>query len=118
MGPIVRAQLRENAPDVALDGSFPNRQLVGDLLIAAASSNQTKHVNFARAQLIVRSMLSQLRRNFGRDPGVARRNERWAHQSRQREASTQEDLEAGEGSPVRGLLNPAHVPHPAWRERL
>lgn len=65
MGPIVRAQLRENAPDVALDGRFPDGQLVGDLLIAAASSNPTKHVNLARAQFIVRSVLSQFRSNLG-----------------------------------------------------
>src|SRR6202162_6150498 len=66
MGPIVCAQLRENAADVALDGRFLDRELVGDLLVAIASSNQTKHINFARAQLIIGSVLSQLRRDFGR----------------------------------------------------
>src|SRR5271166_1315511 len=66
MGPIVGPQLRENAADVALDGRFLDGELVGDLLVAVASSNQTKHINLARAQLILGSVLSQLRRDFGR----------------------------------------------------
>src|ERR1700758_2777311 len=66
MGPIVGAQLRENAADVTLDGRFFDGELVGDLLVTIASSNQTKHINFARAQLIFGSVLGQLRRDFGR----------------------------------------------------
>ena len=30
----------------------------------------------------------------------------------------EESSEAGEDSPIRGLLNPAYIPHPARRERL
>ena len=52
------------------------------------------------------------------EPGVARRDERPAHQSRQRKTPTQESLEVSEGSPIRGLLNPAHVSDSAWREWL
>lgn len=66
MGSIVCAQLRENTADVALDGRFLDGELVGDLLVVIASSNQTKHINLARAQLILGSVLSQLRRDFGR----------------------------------------------------
>jgi hypothetical protein len=57
-------------------------------------------------------------RGARRGLGVARRDERWTHQPRQPETATQESAEIGEGPPVRGLFNPAHVPHPAWRERL
>src|SRR5208337_2867513 len=66
MGPIISAQLRENAADVALDGCFLNGELVRNLLIGITSGDQAQHINFARAQLILGSVLSQLRRDFGR----------------------------------------------------
>src|SRR5271165_4423308 len=66
MGPIVGAQLRENAADVALDGRFLNGELVRNLLVGIARGDQAKHIYFARSQRIIRSVLSQLRRDFGR----------------------------------------------------
>ena len=57
------------------DSGFSDAELVGDLLIGIACANQTKHLNFARTQLIVGSVLSQLRRNLGRNslaPGMNR----------------------------------------------
>ncbi len=39
MGPIVGAQLRENATDVALDGRFLNGELVRNLFIGIASGD-------------------------------------------------------------------------------
>src|ERR1019366_115262 len=74
MRPIVGAQLGEYVRDVVLDSGFSDAELVGDLLIGIAC-NQTKHINFARTQLIVGSVVSQLRRNVGwysLAPGVDR----------------------------------------------
>ena len=51
---------------MVLDCCFSDRELVGDLLIGIAFANQTKHINFARTQLIVGSVVGEFRRNFGR----------------------------------------------------
>jgi hypothetical protein len=47
---------------VVLDCCFSDRELVGDLLIGIAFANQANHINFARTQLIVGGVFSQLRR--------------------------------------------------------
>ena len=65
VGAIVCTQLGEYVRDVVLDCGFCDRELVGDLLIGIAVANQTKHINFARTQLIVGSVVGQFRRNFG-----------------------------------------------------
>ena len=62
MRPIVGAQLRKYVGDMTLDSCFPNGKLVGDLLISIADANQANHINFARTQLIVGGVFSQLRR--------------------------------------------------------
>ena len=43
----------------------PDGEPVRDLLIGIACANQTKHIYFARTQMIVGSVVSQHRRNLG-----------------------------------------------------
>ena len=56
---------------MTLDSCFPNGKLIGDFLISIAGANQANHINFARTQLIVGSMLGQLGRNIGRNSFVS-----------------------------------------------
>jgi hypothetical protein len=57
MSSIVGAQLGKNAGDVVLDRRFSDAELVRDLLIGIACANQTKHINFARCQPVVGSVV-------------------------------------------------------------
>ena len=64
---IVSTQLGKDGFNSTLDGFFGDRELVGDLLISIASRDQAKNVDFCRRQCIVRRVLSQLVRGFGRE---------------------------------------------------
>ena len=45
--PIVRAELGKNVRHVCLDRCFANRQLIGDVLVCVAGSDQSQNVYFS-----------------------------------------------------------------------
>src|SRR5271165_6024987 len=67
VGSIVSTQLGKDGFNSTLDSFFGDRELVGDLLISIASCDQAKNIDFCRRQCIVRRVLSQLVRGFGRE---------------------------------------------------
>ena len=51
---------------MVLDHRFSDAKLVRNLLVGIACANQTKHINFARGQLVIGSVFRQCLRNLGR----------------------------------------------------
>src|SRR5262245_56566733 len=61
MRPVVRAQLREDVLDVALDGVFRERERVGNYLVGVPSLNQADYLHFPCGERIVDGMVGELR---------------------------------------------------------
>ena len=66
MRSIIGAQLGKYALDSTLDGFLGDRELIRDLLVGIPSGDQAQHTDFCRGQGIIRSMLGDFVRGFGR----------------------------------------------------
>jgi len=66
MRPVVGPEFGKNVGDVVFDRCLSDRELVRDLLIGIACTDQAKHIDFTRTQLIVGGVFGQLPGTFGR----------------------------------------------------
>ena len=66
MGSVAGAQFGEDVLDSPLDGLLGDRELIRDLLIGISGCDQAQHVDFCRRQRIIRRMLGDFVRGFGR----------------------------------------------------
>ena len=72
---VVGAQFGKDVLDSPLDGLLGDRELIRDLLIGISGCDQAEHVDFCRRQGIIRRMLGDFVRRFGRKslfPGMNR----------------------------------------------
>ena len=67
MRAIVSAKLGEYVGNVALDRRFPDGELIGNQFVGVSGGNQPQYIKFARRQLVIGRMLSQLRRDVRRN---------------------------------------------------
>ena len=63
---IIGAQLGEDGLDSTLDGFLGDRKLIRDLLVGIAGRDQSQHIDFGRGQGVIRRMLGDFVRRFGR----------------------------------------------------
>jgi hypothetical protein len=63
---IVGAQFGEDVLDSPLDGFLGDLELIRDLLIGISGCDQAEHIDFCRRQRIIRRMLGDFVRGFGR----------------------------------------------------
>ena len=66
VGSIVGAQLGKDGLDSTLNRFFSNGKLIRDLLVGVARGDQSQHSDFRRRQRIIRGMLGDFVRGFGR----------------------------------------------------
>jgi hypothetical protein len=64
---IVRPKLGENIRNVALNGRFPNRELISDQFVGIPGRNQPQYVHFAWTQVVIRRMFRQFGGDLGRN---------------------------------------------------
>jgi len=53
MGPIVGPELIHEILDMEIDGSLRDGQLIGNLFVAMAVSNESKNFQFSRRKIVV-----------------------------------------------------------------
>jgi hypothetical protein len=66
MGSVAGAQFGKDVLDSPLDGFLGDRELIRDLLIGISGCDQAEHVDLCRRQGIIRGMLGDFVRGFGR----------------------------------------------------
>jgi hypothetical protein len=62
--PIIGAQLANDILDVEIDSGFRNGQLVGNLLIAIAISNEPEYIEFPARKVVVAQMFGEAGRDL------------------------------------------------------
>src|SRR4029077_10091849 len=75
MGAVVCAKLREDVRDMAFNGRFADRKLIGHQLVGISCVDEPQDSDLALAQLVVRSVLRQLGcdiRRYSLLPGMNR----------------------------------------------
>jgi hypothetical protein len=63
---VAGAQFGKDVLDSPLDGFLGDRELIRDLLIGISGCDQAEHVDLCRRQGIIRGMLGDFVRGFGR----------------------------------------------------
>ena len=63
---IIGAQLGKDGLDSTLDGFLGDLELIRDLLVGIAGRDQAQHIDFCRRQGVIRRMLGDFVRGFGR----------------------------------------------------
>jgi hypothetical protein len=63
---IIGAQLRKDGLDSTLDGFLGDLELIRDLLVGIAGRDQAQHTDLCRGQGVIRRMLGDFVRGFGR----------------------------------------------------
>jgi hypothetical protein len=66
MSSVVRLQFVHKVFDVEIDRRLSNCELIGDLLISMAVSDEPKHLQFPVGEIVFAQVLREARCNFGR----------------------------------------------------
>ena len=74
MRPIVGLKFIHQVLDVEVNCSLRDCQLIGDLLVAIAISNESKNLQFPRRKVTVTQMLGEASRHVGRNMTPASMN--------------------------------------------
>src|SRR6266481_3679778 len=67
MGPIVCLKFIHQVLDVEVNRGLRNRQLIGNLLVAIAISNESKNLQLPGRKVVVTQMLGEASRHLGRN---------------------------------------------------
>src|SRR5260370_36962119 len=67
MGPIIGLKFIHQVLDVEVDRGLANRQLIRDLLVAIAITNESKNLQFPRRQVVVTEGFGETGRHAGRN---------------------------------------------------